>query len=43
MNLTFTPDGCDDYLYWETDKAVLRRLNRLIEDTLRATFERLAR
>ena len=42
MNLTFTPDGWDDYLYWETtDKAVLRRLNRLIEDTLRTPFEGL--
>ena len=42
MNLTFTPDGWDDYLYWEaTDKAVLRRLNRLIEDTLREPFEGL--
>jgi toxin YoeB len=42
VNLTFTPDGWDDYLYWETtDKAVLRRLNRLIEDTLRTPFEGL--
>ena len=42
MNLTFTPDGWDDYLYWEaTDKAVLRRLNRLIEDILRTPFEGL--
>jgi len=42
VNLTFTPDGWDDYLYWEaTDKAVLRRLNRLIEDILRTPFEGL--
>ena len=42
MNLTFTPDGWDDYLYWETtDKVVLRRLNRLIEDALRTPFEGL--
>ena len=42
MNLTFTPDGWEDYLYWEaTDKAVLHRLNRLIDDTLRAPFEGL--
>jgi toxin YoeB len=42
VNLTFTPDAWDDYVYWEaTDKAVLRRLNRLIEDTLRTPFEGL--
>ncbi len=44
MNLTFTPDGWDDYLYWEaTDKAVLRRLNRLLEETLRTPFDGLGR
>jgi toxin YoeB len=44
VNLTFTSDGWDDYLYWEaTDKAVLRRLNRLIEETLRTPFEGLGK
>jgi toxin YoeB len=44
LKLTFTPDGWDDYLYWETtDKAVLRRLNRLLEETLRTPFEGLGK
>ena len=44
MNLAFTPDGWDDCLYWQaTDKAILRRLNRIIEDTLRSPFEGLGK
>ena len=44
MSLTFAPDGWDDHLYWEaTDKAVLRRLNRLLEGTLRTPFDGLGR
>lgn len=44
MNLTFTPDGWDDYLFrTATDKAVLRRLNRLLEETLRTPFEGLGK
>lgn len=44
MNLTFTPDGWDDYLFWTaTDEAVLRRLNRLLEETLRTPFEGLGK
>ena len=44
MNLTLTPDGWEDYLYWEaTDKAVTRRLNRLLEETLRTPFEGLGK
>lgn len=36
MRLVFTDNGWDDYLYWQgTDRAVLKRLNRLIEDALR--------
>ena len=36
MRLVFTTDGWDDYLSWErTDRAVLKRVNRLIEDALR--------
>jgi toxin YoeB len=34
--LCFTPHGWDDYRYWQSrDKAVLKRLNRLLEDVLR--------
>ncbi|HEY8319279.1 MAG TPA: Txe/YoeB family addiction module toxin [Amnibacterium sp.] len=40
MRLVFTDNGWDDYLYWQrTDRAVLKRLNRLIEDALRAPAE----
>jgi len=36
VSLVFTTDGWDDYLYWQrTDRAVLKRVNRLIEDALR--------
>jgi len=44
LNLTFTPDGWDDYLFWDgTDKAVMRRLNRSLEETLRTPFEGLGK
>ncbi|WP_297977623.1 Txe/YoeB family addiction module toxin [uncultured Amaricoccus sp.] len=40
MNLVFAPNGWEDYLHWQaTDKAMLRKLNRLIEDCLRHPFE----
>jgi len=36
VRLTFTSQGWDDYLFWQrTDRAVLKRVNRLIEDALR--------
>jgi toxin YoeB len=39
MNLSST-DGLGDYLHWQaTDKAMLRKLNRLIEECLRHPFE----
>jgi toxin YoeB len=40
MNLTFGPDAWDDYIYWQqADKAVCKRINLLIKDTLRSPFE----
>jgi len=40
MRLVFTPHGWDDYVYWQqTDRATLKRINRLIDDTLRNPFE----
>lgn len=40
MNLTFEPAGWDDYLHWQkTDKVMLRKLDRLIEECLRYPFE----
>ena len=36
MRLVFTPHGWEDYTFWvETDRAMLRRVNRLIEGALR--------
>ena len=36
MRLVFTPHGWEDYTFWiETDRAMLRRVNRLIEAALR--------
>ena len=36
MRLVFTPHGWEDYTFWvETDRDLLRRVNRLIEAALR--------
>ena len=40
MRLVFTDHGWEDYQHWVTnDRRTLKRLNRLIEDTLRSPFE----
>jgi len=40
MNLTFTNDSWQEYLYWQkTDKKILKRINTLIKDTTRDPFE----
>ena len=40
MNVGFAPQGWGDYRYWQsTDKAVLKRINRLIDDALRSPTE----
>jgi len=39
MRLVFTSAGWEDYVYWQTtDRATLRRVNRLLEDVLRDPF-----
>jgi toxin YoeB len=39
VRLVFTPHGWDDYQHWvQTDRATLKRINRLIEDVLRDPF-----
>jgi toxin YoeB len=39
MRLVFTAHGWQDYLHWQSaDRAVLKRVNRLIEDALRDPF-----
>jgi len=40
VRLVFTPLGWEDYLYWQSlDKATLKRLNRLLEESVRSPFE----
>jgi len=40
MNLLFTPELWEDYLYWQkNDKKILRRINILIKDIRRSPFE----
>ncbi len=38
--LLFTPEAWDDYLYWQKqDRKTLKRINRLISETLRSPFD----
>jgi len=38
--LAWTNEAWQDYLYWQTqDKKTLKRINKLITDTLRSPFE----
>jgi ribosomal protein L11 methylase PrmA len=38
MNITFTYDSWNDYLYWQqTDKQVLKKINQLLKDIKRVT------
>lgn len=40
MNLTFSDQAWEDYLYWqETDKKILKKINSLISDIKRSPFE----
>lgn len=40
MILSFHPQSWEDYLYWQqADKAMLRRINALIRDIRRESFE----
>ncbi len=39
MNLLFTEEAWDDYLYWQiTDKQILRKINQLIKEIKRIPF-----
>ena len=36
MRLVFTPQAWDDYVYWQRhDRALVLRINRLVDDALR--------
>lgn len=40
MRLVFSPKGWKDYAGWnDADRAMLKRINRLIDDTLRDPFQ----
>lgn len=40
LNLMFTPESWDTYVYWQTqDKKTLKRINDLIKDAQRNPFE----
>lgn len=39
MNILFTDDAWEDYLYWQqTDKQTLRKINQLLKEIQRAPF-----
>jgi toxin YoeB len=39
MRLAFTDDGWDDYVHWQSaDRAMLKRINRLLDDVRRDPF-----
>jgi toxin YoeB len=39
VRLVFTPHAWEDYQHWvQTDRATLKRINRLIDDSLRDPF-----
>ena len=40
MKLIFSEHAWDDYLYWQrTDRKILERINKLINEILRSPFE----
>jgi len=44
MNLLWTPNAWEDYLYWQkTDQKALETINRLIEDIKRDPFKGLGK
>lgn len=44
MNICFTGQGWDDYLYWQkTDKKILKKINELIRDVQRTPYEGLGK
>jgi len=39
-NLAWTEAGWSDYVYWQTqDKKTLKRINKLVDNTIRTPFE----
>ena len=39
IDLTFLPQGWEDYIYWqENDKRIAKRINQLLQDAMRNPF-----
>jgi toxin YoeB len=39
MRFVFTPNGWEDYTFWQsTDRSMLKRINRLLDDVARDPF-----
>jgi toxin YoeB len=44
MNITFTNDSWNEYLYWQTtDKQTLKKINNLLKDVTRDPFNGLGK
>lgn len=44
MNLKFTKEAWEDYLFWQkNNKTTLKRINELIRDTIRSPFDGLGK
>ncbi len=44
MNITFTNDSWNEYLYWQTtDKQTLKKINNLLKDATRDPFNGLGK
>jgi len=42
--LAFTPNAWEDYLHWQAhDRAMLKKVNALVQDALRTPFEGLGK
>jgi toxin YoeB len=40
VNLVFAPQAWEDYLYWQSvDRAVVKRINRLITEVCRSPYD----
>ncbi len=43
MKLAWLEQGWEDYLSWQDDKRMMKRINKLVRDTLRSPFDGLAK
>ena len=44
MKISFTPEGWEDYLYWQKiDKKIVKKINELIKEIKRHPFEGLGK